>query len=39
MECFTELIKYNVYLVHLDLTTTGLIFPAIRYICALLRKS
>ena len=37
--CFKDFIKYNVYLVHLDLQATGLIIPAIKYLTALLRKA
>ena len=39
VDCFKDFIKYNTYLVHLDLTMTGLIEPAIKFIVALLRKS
>ena len=39
MECFKDFVKYNTYLVHLDLTETGLIEPAVKYLAALLRKS
>lgn len=39
MSCFKDFIKYNTYLVHLDLTMTGLIVPAIKYVSALLRRS
>ena len=37
--CFKDFIKYNIFLVHLNLEHCGLIGPAIKYIAALLRKS
>ena len=39
VSCFKEFIKYNAYLIHLDLTMTGLINPAIKFVCSLLRRS
>lgn len=39
MNCFTDFIKYNRFLAHLNLERCGLIEPAIRYITPLLRKS
>jgi len=39
VECFKDHIKYNTYLVHLDLKACGLIAPALKYLAALLRKS
>ena len=39
VECFKDFIKYNMFLNHLDLSMTGLIAPAIKYLSALLRKS
>ena len=39
IECFRDFIKYNIYLQHLDLQSTGLIPPAIKFIVTLLRKS
>ena len=37
--CFKDFIKYNLKLNHLNLETTGLIGPAIKYIIPLLRKA
>ena len=39
LECFHDFIKYNIYLQHLDLQSTGLIVPAIKYITNLLCKA
>ena len=39
MVCFKDFIKYNVYLVSINLENTGLIAPAIKYISSLLTKS
>lgn len=39
MMCFKDFIKYNVYLVHLNLENTGLCEPAILLIVPFLRKS
>lgn len=39
VDCFKNHIKYNTYLVHLDLKACGLIAPALKYLAALLRKS
>ena len=39
MECFMHFIKYNPYLIHLDLQSTGLFEPAIRYIGKMLTRS
>jgi len=37
--CFHDFVKYDVYLVHLDLTMTGLIEPAVKNIASLLTRS
>ena len=39
ISCFKNFIKYNTYLIHIDLTMTGLIEPALKFLTALLRKS
>ena len=39
MNCFMDFIKYNPYLIHLDLTNTGLYEPALRYIAKMLTRS
>ena len=39
MNCFMDFIKYNPYLIYLDLQSTGLHEPAIRYIAKMLTRS
>ena len=39
MGCFLEFIKYNPYLVHLDLQSCGLAEPALRFIGKMLTRS
>jgi len=39
MLCFKNFVKYNCYLVALNLENTGLIEPAIKFLVGLLRKS
>lgn len=39
VHCFKDFIKYNAYLLHLNLQTTGLIDPSVKFIASLLRKS
>ena len=39
LNCFTRFIKYNTYLVHLDLRNIGLIEPAIKNITSFLNKA
>ena len=39
MSCFKNFIKYNAYLISINLENTGLVAPAITYICSILRKS
>ena len=37
--CLTQFIKYNTFLVHLDLRNIGLIVPAIKFITSFLTKA
>ena len=39
MQCFLEFIKYNPYLIHLDLQSCGLEEPALRFIGKMLTRS
>ena len=39
MDCFASLIKRNSEIEHIDLTNTGLIPPAIKFICSQLRRA
>ena len=39
LTCLTQFIKYNTYLVHLDLRSIGLIVPAIKFIATFLTKA
>ena len=39
MDCFANLIKYNACLVYLDLETTGLEEPFLKFIASLLNKA
>ena len=39
MECFLQFIKYNPYLIHLDLQSCGFQEPAIRFIGKMLTRS
>ena len=39
MECLKDFIKYNIRLIHLDLTNTGLTYAAIVYIGMILTRA
>lgn len=39
LDCLAQFIKYNTYLVHMDVSNCGLIEPAIKYLAAFLTKS
>ena len=39
LDCLSLFIKYNTYLVHLDLSNCSLIEPAVKYIASFLTKS
>ena len=37
--CLAQFIKYNKYLIHLDLSTCGLTETAVKYLCSFLTKA
>ena len=39
LDCLAQFIKYNTYLVHLDVSNCGLIEPALKYLTSFLTKA